>query len=237
MQPTIIQKAAFAGLAILITVSAIAAPDFYESAMPLRLYLTGNCADTVPVRKKSYDKREYRAGDIDLALKEVDRAMADLDKHLKIELPDIQREIKAALAEVKKIDMEALNHEIKVSLDKVDWQQIKSEISNALREADVEVNDAENMDDLKIHLDKELSKAKTGIAKAKTALTAMKEFTDNLEKDKLINKKKGYKIELKGSDMYINGTKQPKEVTDKYRKYFKGKDYSIVSDGEGISSM
>jgi phenylalanyl-tRNA synthetase alpha subunit len=124
-----------------------------------------------------------------------------------------------------------------VSLDQVDWQQIKSEISNALREADVEVNGAENMDDLKMHLDKELSKAKTGIAKAKTALTAMKEFTDNLEKDKLINKKKGYKIELKGSDMYINGTKQPKEVTDKYRKYFKAKDYSIVSDGDSISSM
>jgi hypothetical protein len=237
MQPNIIQKTAFAGLAILITAAAIAAPDLYESAMPLRLYLTGNFTDTVPVSKKSYDKREYRAGDIDLALKEVDRAMADLDKHLKIELPDIQREIKAALAEVKKIDVEALNREIKVSMDRVDWQQLKSEISNALHEADVEVKGAVNLDDLKIHLNKELSKAKTGIAKAKTALTAMKEFTDNLEKDKLINKKQGYKIDLRGADMFINGTKQPKEVTDKYRKYFKAKDYSIVIDGDRIASM
>ena len=237
MHPNIIQKTALAGLAILITASAIAAPDFYESAMPLRLYLTGNFADTVPVRKKNYDKREYRVGDIDLVLKEVDRAMAELDKNLKTELPDIQREIKAALAEVKKIDVEALNREIKISIDKVDWQQIKSEIRNALREADIEINGAENMGELKIDLNNELSKAKTGIAKAKTALTIMKEFTDDLEKDKLISKKNGYKIELKGADMYINGTKQPKEVTDKYRKYFKTKDYSIVRDGERISSI
>ena len=53
----------------------------------------------------------------------------------------------------------------------------------------------------------------------------LKEFTDALAADGLIDKKKGYTIEWKNGDLYINDKVQPKSVSDKYRKYedFKGK--------------
>ena len=65
----------------------------------------------------------------------------------------------------------------------------------------------------------------------------MKEFTEGLEKDGLINRKKGFTLEIKNGELYINGTKQSKEVNDKYHKYFKDEDYSIKSDGDSISSI
>ena len=40
-----------------------------------------------------------------------------------------------------------------------------------------------------------------------------------MEADGLIDKKKGYTIEWKSGELYINGTEQPKNVSDKYKKY------------------
>jgi hypothetical protein len=75
--------------------------------------------------------------------------------------------------------------------------------------------------------------ARTGLEKAKKEITLLKEFTSELEKDGLVDRKKGYTIEIKSGEMYINGVKQSKEVNDKYRKYFKDEDYTIKSDAEG----
>jgi hypothetical protein len=58
-----------------------------------------------------------------------------------------------------------------------------------------------------------------------------------LRKDGLISKKKGYKIEIKDGEMFINGTKQSKEVNEKYKKYFRDGDYTLRSDGDDISSI
>ena len=47
----------------------------------------------------------------------------------------------------------------------------------------------------------------------------MKDFTDELAADGLINKKKGYTIEWKNGNLYINDKEQSKDISDKYRKY------------------
>ena len=41
------------------------------------------------------------------------------------------------------------------------------------------------------------------------------------------DKKKGYKIQWKNGNLYINGKEQPKSVSDKYRKYEKRDGYEI----------
>ncbi|MDQ6756439.1 MAG: hypothetical protein M3004_05845 [Bacteroidota bacterium] len=60
----------------------------------------------------------------------------------------------------------------------------------------------------------------------------VKEMTTEMEKDGLINKKEGYNIEYKNKELLINGKKQSNEVTEKYRKYFKGEDFQIKRSKE-----
>ncbi len=73
--------------------------------------------------------------------------------------------------------------------------------------------------------------------KAKREMLNFKEFTNELEKDGLIDKKKGYKLQLKDGELYINGTKQSKEISDKYSKYYQGKNNFTINmsldDGDG----
>ena len=64
-----------------------------------------------------------------------------------------------------------------------------------------------------------MAKAQEGINKAKEKLQQMKDFTDALAADGLIDKKKGYTIEWKDGNLYIDGKEQPKNISDKYRKY------------------
>lgn len=237
MQPATTTKASIALLCYFTIATAFTAPG-PEMTTGFSLRPMPFSGDTIVPRKKpsykSYDndKNEYHIGDINIALKELDRAIINLNNNIKVEMPDIQREIKAALAEVNKIDFDVINREIRASIEKVDWKQIKAEINDALKEVKVDLDETD-----KKEINEAIGKAKLGIEKAKKNLTKLKEFTDSLEKDQLINKKKGYKIELKGADMYINGVKQPNEVSNKYRKYFKEKDYTISSDGEEISSI
>jgi hypothetical protein len=64
-------------------------------------------------------------------------------------------------------------------------------------------------------------------------------LTDALEQDGLIDKKNPYKLQIKGSDFYINDQKQTKEVRAKYQKYFRkdvNDQYTIQNDGDHSTS-
>jgi hypothetical protein len=69
----------------------------------------------------------------------------------------------------------------------------------------------------------------------------MKNYTDfmnELEKDGLINKKSGYKVQLKDGSLFINGKEQSKETTAKYNKYYKEKkNFSISVNGDTIINL
>lgn len=218
--------------------------------------------DTVKPRKKIYrNKKEFYVGDLDKAMRELDEAMVDMDKNTRIDFSKMDREIKAALEEVKKIDFEKIGREVEASLKEVDWTSTRREVERAMREAEKEISEIDlkqvhkevakamesvsaakinaHIDMREIHeqVEKGLEAARTGIHKAEREISQLKEFTGELEKDGLINRKKGFKLEIKDNELFINGTKQSKEVNDKYRKYFKDGDYVIKSDGEDISSI
>jgi len=230
------------------------------SALPVKPFSIRYQDDTTIRHKK--DHKEYRVGDLDKAMKELDKAMIDMDKTLKIDFGKMDKEIKAAMDEVKKIDFDKIGNEVALELKKVDWSKTRAEIDKAMREVEIQLKDVDkqkiqveiqkaksrineaklrehiDVDKIKKHVEEGLVKAKKGIEKAKKEIALLKEFTEGLENDGLINRKKGYKIEIRDGEMYINGTKQSKEVNDKYRKYFGDeKNYTIRSDGDDVSHI
>ncbi len=166
----------------------------------------------------------------------------------KLDFSKMQKELDASLS---KIDFEKIQKEVDASLKKIDWQKMQTELNVAMekvkqvdmKKVQEQINQAManvekqklNMnlhaDEIKEHVSKAMEKAKVSIEKAKVELKLMQEFTNELQKDGLIDKSKHYKIEVKDGELYINDVKQSKEVSDKYRKYYKKENYSIESDG------
>jgi hypothetical protein len=243
-----------------VTIIAWKRTDHIPQGNPSSAVFANNEEDTTP-RKKSYNNHDYTTGDLDKAMKELDEALLNMNKNLKIDLTKMDKEIKAAMEEIKKVDSDKISHEVESSLKKVDWDQAKQEVERAMHEVSVKMKEVdvkqlekeiaiakENLSSAKInaHIDiekineavaKSLDGVKESIDKAKKELAKMKEFTETLEKDGLIDRKKGYRIEIKDNELFINGNKQSKEITDKYRKYFKEYDYTLKSDGSSISSL
>ncbi len=203
--------------------------------------------DTLPVRKRSYPRKEIKLHELDGAMQDLDRAMVELDKNLKVDLGKMNRELKSAMAELKNIDFDKIHAEVKASLKEIDEDGIRSEIKRALRDVEKELKELDeehfhveldaaktatriSRDIIKSSVDVGLKAAKLGIQTAKKELEALKEFTNELEKDGLINKKDGYKIQIKDNELLINDKKQSKEINDKYRKYLKSGNLTISAD-------
>jgi hypothetical protein len=215
-----------------------------------------SAGDTTKPGKHSTDKDAPGVKDFDQAMKELEEAMKKLEIEMKqIDIGKIEREIKESMS---KVDMKKIREELKASIDKIDWKKIKEEMDKSLKEAEVSMKQIDltklekEMADLEQKLSKQnfdikidaekigkeveegMQKAKEGMEKAKVELKRIQEFTDELEKDGLIDKKKGYKVQVKNGELYINGTKQSKETSDKYRKYYNKENFTINTDGEGI---
>ncbi|MEP7317992.1 MAG: hypothetical protein ABI921_04610 [Panacibacter sp.] len=217
--------------------------------------------DTTRPGKRSNDKDELRITGLDEAMKELDLQLKELGVHMKgldiqlskelnkalnkIDFDEINKEIELSL---KDIDVEKINKEVLDELKKIDVDKIKLDVTNSLKEVQSELkkidmgNVKQQMQELKQsmnsgkfkkQMDEAMKGAKEGIEKAKKELKELKQFTDELQADGLINKKKGYSLEWKnGGELYINGNKQPKEVSDKYRKYYKKDGYKINMNNE-----
>jgi len=157
---------------------------------------------------------------------------------------NINTSMEEANKELKNIDWKEVQNNINTSmqeanreLKKIDWNQVNSEINEATNKI--------NTDEIKGQLNglgdiinNAMSKASEGLENVRTELKNWKDFTNDLEKDGLINKKKGYRVEWKNDgELYINGTKQTKEVSDKYRKYYKEGGYTINNDGDETEQL
>ena len=90
------------------------------------------------------------------------------------------------------------------------------------------------MQNAKVEMQKELNRAKAEIAQAKEELTSYKTMITEMEKDRLIKKEEDYTIEFKNDKLIINGKEQPKQVTDKYRKYINKDKLILKSRNQNI---
>lgn len=219
---------------------------------------TSHLSDTTRPTNKQKPNKDYRIGDLDKAMQELDQAQLEMKNNIHIDMSNMEKEISQAMEQVKKIDFDKISQQVTASLKNINWDKTRAEVDKAMREAEIQMKKVDiskemekakqnlksanlniNMDEIKKTVEKSMAEARIGIEKAKKEIGQLKEFTITLEKDGLIDSKKGYRIEIKKGELYINGTRQSKEVSDKYRKYFKDHDddFSISSDGEGISRI
>ena len=196
-----------------------------------------NQRDTTP--KSNYKDVEIDMQAFDKAMKSLDKNMANLDVHMK----DLNLNFDMQMEALSKINFDEIQKQTEASLKAIDWNKMQQDINISVQNAQqaiakIDFSKMQNeMKDLqekfqsdefksqlnseKLHkqIDDAMSSAKEGIEKAKEKLQLMKDFTNELAADGLIDKKKGYTIEWKNGNLYIDDKEQPKNISDKYRKY------------------
>lgn len=183
------------------------------------------------------DKLEEAMQKLDQQMQQLDEQMQKLDMQLNTDLKEVnEQKISQQIDEaMSNVDWEKINGEIeksKAALDKVNIAQIKTELARAkaeLAKHKTEQLQAARIDHKKIRAEVEeaMKKARVDMEKAKEELANLQAFTSELDKDGLIDKSKGYKIEVKENELYINGQKQSKEISEKYKKYYKKSNFTI----------
>ncbi len=212
-----------------------------------------NVDTTGPIKTKN---RVYNATEIDKSLKEVEKALASLDKEMQnINYAKIQKEVDEAMSKIKEIDVKKLEIDINQSLKKIDWKKIKAEINKALAEAEkksnhsfsgeelsktlnnlsVQLNDKNfniklNGKELSSTIEKSLKVAKKSMEQSQKQLLAMKKLIEALEKDELIDTKKEFSIKIEDDKLWINGKLQPNELFIKYKNYYYKKAINITNE-------
>ena len=195
-------------------------------------------------QKDTTPKNNYKDGEIDMqafdkAMESINKSMTNLDLHMK----DLNMNLDKQLESLSKINFDEIGKQTEASLKAIDWNKMQKDVNVSIQNAQqaiakIDFSKMQNeMKDLqqkfqsdefksqfnseKMHKEIEdaMSKAKEGIEKAKEKLEQTKDFTDELAADGLIDKKKGYTIEWKNGSLYINDKEQPKNISDKYRKY------------------
>jgi len=138
----------------------------------------------------------------------------------------IEKDIRNAF---KETGWEQMNAEISASLkhaketmEKIDMTTIKAELTRAKKELEAGREAMQKIDFSSIK-----KEVQEGIQKAGNYLREQKAMFSEMESDGLINQQKGFSIDYKKGNLYINGKKQPDSVVDKYRHYFNEDHYSI----------
>lgn len=222
---------------------------------------TGNAiaSDTAHPRKHDIDEDEYGMKGFEEGMKQFDLQLANLNINLSGLDTIINKTVKQALVN---IDFSQIGRNVDEAIKNIDWQEINANVNNSLKDAQEQLKNID-MNKIKMQVQDELDKINTkefkvqfdganlekiiddamhnameGLDKAKWEVKSWADFTKSLERDGLINLKKGYKIEWKDNgDLYINGNKQSKEVADKYHKYYKEGGFTISSDGDETESL
>lgn len=182
----------------------------------------------------------------------VSNAMAGVDwdeinEETKKAIKEARREAKRALKEVDwdKINREIAkaNKEAKRAMDEVDWDAINKEVKDAQREAmkaQKEAMDAmkqvdwEKIREERRAADRQRSNANyayssssssssNGDSRTSKASDKVHQGLEALERDGLIDRKGGYKLEGRDGRLSINGEEQSDDINNRYSKYFRHK--------------
>jgi chromosome segregation ATPase len=175
--------------------------------------------------KKATEDMEHHEIDLEKVQKDIDESLKriDFDKiqaearaamqqaEKNIDFKKMQADIERSIAEAKAhLNSDEFKKEIE-EVKKIDMSQIKRELENARLE--FEKN--------KVNMKEEMGKAKEEIKKAKEELKGYRQMLDEMEKEGLVNTKEDYEIEYTGAALYINHRKQPENIFNKYKDYFR----------------
>ena len=172
-------------------------------------------------------KESMRKMEVDMVKMKEDLAkqLKDLDKQ------KLQLASEEALAQLKPIEAEKIKKEIAASLEKIDIKKLEDEIAR-VKAVDMKKIE-EELKQLKPELEKSMQKARADMEKAKEEMKAFKTFTDDLEKEGLIDKAKGYEIEIKETTLLINGKEQPAEVYNRHRDFLQKHKNTSIKNKDG----
>jgi hypothetical protein len=205
------------------------------------------CRDTTRPGTTYPDQIDLRVN-IDSIMKAAQTAISAIDYN------KLQQEINAAVA---KINFDEINKNIDAAMKNIDWEKMKIDVNKEMDEAKAEMAKVDkeqikqslekakaelqseqfkqqiDMSNLQKELEKNMEKARKEMEKAKVEITNYRNFVSALQSDGLIKPGEPYKIELKDNVLYINGVKQSKSTTERYRKYYQGKTNFTLYDNKG----
>ncbi len=201
--------------------------------------------DTTTRGKRIKSENEYNLAELSRAIGRIDMQMIALEKHLKsFDFSKVHAQIEKELAN---IDIDKIEQDVNKSLNNIDWDQVEMDFKDVKADLKKAEFSKKQMDELKHEIEKEkvnwqkegkkikveleskLNKATQQMADHKRDLQQVQLFTDELDRDNLINKNKSFKVEVKNGDFYLDDKKQPQHISDKYRKYYKNDDFTIVN--------
>ncbi|HEY9178627.1 MAG TPA: M56 family metallopeptidase [Flavipsychrobacter sp.] len=155
----------------------------------------------------------------------VDGAMAGVDwKSLRdsidVEMDgrEISKEVREALAEARK----------EMAAARIEMAEASKEYRSAMAEARREMNAARK--EMVLHDAKDKTTSRRLVYSS-----SHDHILDAMETDGLISREKGYKIEKKDDELYIDGIKQSKEVFKKYEPIIDAKNLTIKGSNNNIS--
>lgn len=162
--------------------------------------------------------------------------------------PDVKKimsEVRVVTKDITK-DVARAMAKVQEEMGKVDWDAIGKEIEDAVQEVDKELSDPKLRKEIKEEIEKELAHSRHAIDDAKNNVSKRRVIIENrsgsggqmehtnfdemltrMEDEGLIDRAKTYAVKGANGELYINGTKQPAEVYDRYRDYLDGKTVTI----------
>ncbi|MCW3464341.1 M56 family metallopeptidase [Chitinophaga nivalis] len=195
--------------------------------------------------------KQMRDVDLKNIQSEVDLALASVDwKQLSADMK-IARD-----SALSKVNWHQINQDIKIAYNKADWDKINENVNRTIREsksiadkarasAMAQISRAQREQD-RSQTDARRQKADIARAKADAAReradasreaaeiqreknngAPTKEMVRKMTAEKLINPSQGFTIEKSDAGLFINGTKQPAAVVEKYKQYLQHKKISI----------
>ncbi|MCD2421926.1 hypothetical protein LQ567_04075 [Niabella pedocola] len=140
--------------------------------------------------------------------KDIETAMAGIDK------ATLERDISRAMKSVKNIDAAQLKSEINTTLKNIRLDQLKGQLEATRRDLKMQQQQLEiEMRQMKPGMNNELQETRRQLQRLKDAYQEM-------ERDGLIEKSPANRIQFRDGELYINGERQSKETSEKYRHYF-----------------
>lgn len=138
-------------------------------------------------------------------------------------------------------DQGLLNREISMAMQQAQKElaTAKNELSSIkIAEMDIEMKKAEKelekakREIRKLDISKLMAEASKEVKKASAEMNLTSALFKELEKDGLINTKKGFTIRFENKYLYINGIMQSEITTERYRRFFTGDKFEIIIAAE-----